>query len=333
MKRLFFPLLLVGLVLFGYLSNRTMQADTPSHHYYFPLVLNNYPPDIRFGVAQYGAAERAIIGLADGDLRRYQSQQWGPQEETNSAIFLRTAHRSHAPSRWCTGAYRFAGHIDYCADPTGATRATNTGWVNEARLCQWVKEHPRKAYIIGNELLCPEPCGDGVTATEYARWYADAWTLIKSCDPAARVSPFGPIGEGSKAILTDVWSEYHALTGEPLPVDFFPIHHYAQPGFRLASEIAYMERWIGWLNSHNPREWRWTGGPQYWLTEYGMPAWSMDIPEDEGLRYMREFTGWLKTNELDITSWAWWPHGELALVRNGRRTRLGDLYYELATTD
>jgi len=34
-----------------------------------------------------------------------------------------------------------------------------------------------------------------------------------------------------------------------------------------------------------------------------------------------------------VTCWAWWSHGELALVRDGQRTALGDLYYELATTD
>ncbi len=330
MKRTRFFLLLM-LLLLACPSSRTTQADAPSFYYYFPLILSNYPPDPRFGVAEYGAADMAILGLPENG--RFHAQQWSPQGENNSAIFLRTAHRSHAASRWCTGAYRFAGYIDYCADPTGTTKATSTGWVDEAGLCQWVKEHPGKAYIVGNELLCPEPCGDGVTAAEYAQWYADAWALIKSCDSAAQVGPFGPIGEGSKAILADVWSEYRTLTDQAMPMDFFPIHHYARPGFHLAEEIAYMERWIGWLNSHNPQDWRWTNVPQYWLAEYGMPAWSMEIPENEALRHMREFTGWLETNDLDITAWAWWPDGELALVRDGQRTALGDLYYELATTD
>jgi len=232
-KKIFVLFLIASLII---IPTPVVTTAGTTYTVYLPLVFHSYPPDPRFGVAEYGAADMAVLGFPEDG--RYHAQQWSAQEEANSVIFLRPAHRSASTSRWCTGAYKFAGHTDYCADPAGTVKAVSTGWVNESGLCQWVREHPRRAYIIGNELLCPEPCGDGVTAAEYAQWYADAWTLIKSCGPTARVGPFGPVGEGSKAILADVWLEYHALTGEPLPVDFFPIHHYAQPGFRLTGEIA-----------------------------------------------------------------------------------------------
>ena len=208
------------------------------------------------------------------------------------------------------------------------------GWVEINAFQLWIWTHPGKTYIIGNELLCPEPCGSGVTAVEYAAWYKDAWTTIKSLDPTAKIAPYGPMGtQAAREMVEDVWDAYITLYGVPMPVDFYPLHWYpwfaSWDGSQLANEIAMLEAHVAWFESFRGIEW--DGPADYWLTEYGLPAWAFEISEADLLLFMEQFTTWLMANESNISRWAWWPHGEAALVVNGERTALGDLYYQLAT--
>jgi hypothetical protein len=308
----------------GQLSPLTFQSPV-----YLPLVLKHWPPDPRFGVAEHGAAEMDILGLP-ASLHRYHSRYWKPMEASNQAVFIRPAHFSYAPSRWCVGSYAIAGRPNYCTAQGEAGIASTSGWVDIDAFNPWVLAHPGKVYIIGNELLCPEPCGSGVTAAEYAAWYADAWATIKALDPSARVAPYGPMGtQAARELAEDVWDAYITLTGGPMPADFYPIHWYPwYPGYNHQAEVAGLEAHVAWFESH--RGTKWNGPKDYWLTEYGRPTWEFEIPEQELLDFMEQFTTYLMTNEVGISHWAWWPHSEAALVTNDQRAPLGQCYYNMA---
>lgn len=291
------------------------------HKAYLPYVVKSPPcPDRRFGIAEHSLEEMLLLGFPNDG--RYHSVQWTQPEKTDTVRFLRPASRDHA-STWLLGTYD-----------------TETGaWTNEVGFRRFVCEHDSVAYVVGNELLVPTPIGDSnVTPTQYARWYRDAWILIKAENPTALVGPFGPVGPVSKSKLVDVWCEYQVLTGQVMPVDFFPLHHYTTAGaWALESEVASVKEWIGWLDGHNPDDWCWVEGPDYWLTEYGFRAWAQPIEQDEALCYMEGFTGWLRTNDLGVEVFAWWPSGNAKwpgqgtwLVKDGQVTALGRLYYELA---
>ncbi len=341
-KALAVPLIIVCICIMLLLTLRNSQHPTrfqlqqSQHTYltYLPVTIKAPPgirPDIRFGVAEYGAADMYTLGFSEDG--RYHSQQWYQQEEGNSVIFFRGAHRTHVRSRWCTCAFRFAGRVDYCSGDGAMLH--EAGWVNEIACRQWISAHPGKTYIIGNEIDLSDPIGDGITPAEYAVWYNAAWRLIKSTDPTAKVGPFGPV-QNSKWVLLDVWTQYHLIAKQPLPADFYPIHFYAQSVIH-SRNIVDFESWVAWIESHRGADW--SGPREYWLTEYGLPTWeNPHIMDEDLLVFMEDFTHYLMTNQVGVTLWAWWPcvshprgttRGDL--VMNGKRTALGDLYIRLAT--
>ena len=285
---------------------------------YLPLVVKQRRaiPDPRFGIAEHGLAQMLILGFPNDG--RYHSVQHAQPEKTDTVRFLRPASRDHT-STWLLGAY-----------DTEAGR-----WVDEAGFRRFVQGHDGMAYIIGNELGVITPIGDSnVTEKEYARWYDAAWNLIKSENPTALVGPFAPVGPTAKARLRTIWTQYQTLTGHPMPADFFPIHHYARKDWTLAGEVAGITEWITWLNSYNGRGWQWTGGPNYWLTEYSRPEWEGPKELDDILSFMEEFTGWLKTNQLGIEVFVWWPSGRHTnLISGAQPTEAGKLYLRLSLTN
>jgi len=331
-------LLLAALASFPTKGPRLARFQTVQHLAWLPLCTNAHAtPDKRFGIAEHSLEEMALLGFPNDG--RFHARQWRSQEEDSPVIFLRTAHRSRNASRWCLGAYRFDGKPDLCARPLFIADV-DIGWLDGEALCAWMKAHPGKAYIVGNETNDPDPVGDGLTPAQYARWYRDAYALVRQCDPTARIGSYGPAGYHTREFLASVWIEFMALSGgTPMRVDFFPIHHYPRPGFRLNEEVQKLERWIGWLNAQNGKHWRWESGREYWLTEFGLPSWEVPCPTEEGLRLMDELIPWLMDNDLGIALWAWWPSGNkklfpenTLLIEDDVPTDLGRRYFELATT-
>lgn len=284
---------------------------------YLPLVSKQHRsvPDFRFGIAEHSLEQMLLLGFPDDG--RYHSVQHRQPEETDTVRFLRPASRDHH-STWRLGAY-----------DTEAGR-----WADEAEFRQFVRDHPGMTYVVGNELGVQTPIGDSnVTEKEYAQWYNAAWLLIKSEDPTALIGPFAPVGPVAsvKDRLRVVWAEYQALTGQSMPVDFFPIHWYARKGWTLQGEVDGLAEWVTWLNSYNGRGWQWTGSPNYWLNEYGRPEWEGPKELDDVLSFMTEFTGWLKTNPLDVNMFVWWPSGRHTnLIHGTTITPAGGEYLRLA---
>ena len=282
---------------------------------YLPLVVRQRRaiPDPRFGIAEHGLAQMLLLGFPDDG--RYHSVQHRQPEKTDTVRFLRPASRDHA-STWLLGAY-----------DTEAGR-----WVDEAGFRRFVRDHDGMAYIVGNELGVITPIGDSnVTPTQYIRWYDAAWWLIKEENPTALIGPFAPVNIAAKERLRTIWAEYQMLTGKPLPADFFPIHHYARKDWTLQGETASLTEWVSWLDSYQGRGWQWMGSPNYWLTEYSRPEWEGPKELDDVLAFMTEFTGWLKTNPLNIKVFVWWPSGRHTnLIHGTTVTPAGELYLELA---
>lgn len=284
---------------------------------YLPLILKNrrLVPDSRFGIAEHGLAQMLLVGFPDDG--RYHSVQHRQPEKTDTVRFLRPASRDHH-STWLLGTY-----------DTEAGR-----WVDETGFRRFVRSHDGMIYVVGNEPGVATPVGDNnVSMADFARWYRDAWNLIKAENPTALVGPFAPVNADAVNRLRDFWGEYQALTGGILPVDFFPIHHHVTPGaWMLAGEIARLTEWIDWLNDYEGRGWEWTGAPNFWLTEYSLSEWSHPgVNPDDVLRFMGGFTTWLKINTLDITVFVWWPSGRHTnLIHGTTITPPGEMYLRLA---
>ena len=243
---------------------------------------------------------------------RYHSVQWTQPEETDTVRFLRPASRDPT-STWQLGTYD-----------------TETGrWLHEEEFRLYVRSHDVD-YIVGNELLLDTPIGDShVTPTQYAQWYRDAWELIKSENPSARVGPFGPVAWSTE--LIPVWDAYLRLTGSSMPVDFYPVHRYMWPGQTLEGYWQGLVDWIGWLESYRGRAW--VGPRAYWVNECGLPEWEYAewATPERVLEFMVYVFPRLKVNDIGIPTWAWWPSGRnTALIRGTTVTPAGELYLELA---
>ncbi len=271
-------------------------------------------PDQRFGIAEHGLTQMLILGFPDDG--RYHSVQWAQPEETDTVRFLRPASRDPT-NTWQLGAY-----------DTEAGR-----WSDEAGFHQFVRGHDGMAYIVGNELSLGTPIGDRhVTPTQYARWYHAVWALVKSENPTARVGPFGPVAWSTE--LEPVWDAYLHLTGEPMPVDFYPVHRYMWPGQSTTEYWRGLVEWIGWLESFRGRAW--VGPRVYWANELGLPEWEYAdwATPERVLEFMTYVMPRLKENDLGITTWAWWPSGRnTALIRGTTVTPAGELYLELALSE
>lgn len=311
----------------------TMEVGSPDQSIYLPLIFTSPVAssgsgiDVRFGIAEMYTADMIALGFpTDG---RFHGRQWARLEHNDTAVFLRSAHRDHPESQVCYMAYKFSGRPDYCADPSGNTLATETGWGDLPGLITWLKS----IYIVGNELTIYNPVGDDVTPEEYAVWYHDAWTTIKAEQPSAIIAPYGPTqGTTGKSNLLAVWNAYKTMWSESMQTDFYPLHFYLPQGFCLSEQIAEFESLVAFMESHRGIDWN--GPKDYRLLEYGMPVWDQDISEAELLSCMDGFTNYLMTNDIGVSQWAWWGHPfsqEAALVKDGQPTALGQCYYNLAT--
>jgi hypothetical protein len=280
---------------------------------YLPLVTKNCraKPDGRFGIAEHGLEQMLLLGFPNDG--RYHSVQWAQPEESDTVRFLRPASREPA-STWALGAY-----------DTVVGR-----WSDEAGFRQFVRSRDDVDFIVGNERSISTPIGDShVTPEQYARWYRDAWELIKSENPNARVGPFGPVAWSPK--IVPVWDAYLRLTGKLMPVDFYTVHKYMWPGQLPDDYWRGLVDWISWLESYRGRAWV---GPQvYWLTEFGLPEWEYPdwVTSELALKFMADIVPRLIENDLGIAMWAWWPSGrDTALIRGTMITPPGEEYLRLA---
>ena len=284
---------------------------------YLPLIARQRrPPDARFGVAEHTPEEAALLGLANAD---YSSGQWRLPLPGDAAVFFTITERDH----WSTWKL--------------CSWSPRDGWYDEAGCREWIEKHPGTICIVGNELAVPTPIGLGelIDTEQYTRWYYEARTLIKSEDPTALVAPYGPVGQVTAGLLIAVWDSHLAQFGMPLQADFYPVHHYCNVADSPPWCWTKLTHWIDWLETH--RGTYWDGPRDYWLTEWGLPAWSEPIPMEASLALMEGMAPLLQTNDIGISQHAWWPSCNPSwrdqctlLIRNGKVTALGERYLQLA---
>ena len=113
--------------------------------------------------------------------------------------------------------------------------------------------------------------------------------------------------------------------------------YYLLKNYDLQAAIADFEAWLLWIEQY--RGTKWNGPPDYYLTEYGMPAWGSNhgITEAELLACMHDFTKYLMIDfdlpGINLEGWAWWagsPYLELVSRYTGQITALGKTYQNLA---
>ncbi len=99
--------------------------------------------------------------------------------------------------------------------------------VDEMRIGALVEANPGAVWVLGNE---PDRVllQDSKTPTEYARFYHDAYTVIKAYDPYARVATAGIVQPTPIRLryLDAVLAEYKRLYHRPMPVDIWTVHNF-----------------------------------------------------------------------------------------------------------
>jgi len=292
----------------------------------------------RFGIVQYSVDQMVDKFEYDPDIN-YHSVQFSVPDDRSRAVFLDTASRAKE-NKWCIGTFKIINRPDYCADPSGSIKATETGWIDEAGLRNWIVAHPGRIYHVGNEPYCGLPsCNNDLIYQSYARWYYYSWQFVKSIDPTAEVCSAIPIGwnkPGEESSLYKLWQTYKKITGNPMPSDCWPFHRYAVQGaWTLEGEVAFYQDRIAFFDSHNGNDW--IGRKHYILNEFGMLSWKYDIPDEQQMELMSAIIPWLISQDR-IIEWAWWPSynstctgfcGQLLDYHNNL-TPLGELYYQLS---
>jgi len=101
---------------------------------------------------------------------------------------------------------------------------TETGW-DLSSLPALIDAHPHTLWLVGNEPDCIHQ--DNFLPEEYAAIYHDIYTLIKSRDPTARVSPGGIVQPTPLRLewLDRVLAAYQSQYGTLMPVDVWNIHN------------------------------------------------------------------------------------------------------------
>lgn len=330
-------ILLIVFISLSVLSINPVNARTNNDQQiiYLPIIAGgNQPiPDPRFGINNLSANDVNALGFT-GD--RY-IQQWNADylnEKITAHVLLPANHNSSY--LWCLSTYRIAGHPNYCSTDSSSIFVNEDGWVNEREFKQYVFSHPGEIWIIGNEPYIGDQRSHHLSPNEMARWYRAARSFIKDIDPTALVSQYGMmVWEVSREFTLQFWAEYKAMYGEILPTDFIPFHLYGEPGeWTIENQIKWYVSITQWLDKY--RGIKWDGERDYRLTEFGLRIWSAPANEEETLMFMEQTISWLKNNQSGITEWAWWSvsskewEEHTKLIENGKPTKLGVLYYQLA---
>lgn len=302
-------------LLVPWIGSQIAQRDEPEYKVYLPYIARP-GPNRRFGIAEHTPLEAELLGLARAD---YISGQWRLPLAGDTAVFLRPTERPHW-STWLLCSW-----------------SPRDGWYDKEGCREWIRGHPGMIYVVGNELShYDRSVGDGywVSSDQYPRWYHEVWQFIKTEDPTAIVAPYGPIGQSCAGLLLAVWDSYQRQYGELMPADFYPVHHYCGVDTEPWWCWTKLTHWIDWLERH--RGTHWDGPKDYWLTEWGLTAWDVPVPQEAALALMEGMILELRSNDI-ISHHSWWPSGnsqwpdqDTWLVKNGQVTKLGELYYELA---
>ena len=315
-KKIIFIVLVIALFPFS-VSGKDKLPFIETNHIFLPIISGgNTVIDPRFGINNMITNDIETIGFSTNDRYTFDWKNY-PENIDISAYRLTPANRKEEGKLWCLTAYKLAGRMDYCSNEI----ANNDGWIDEKGFKQFILDNPNKIWIIGNEPLWS---GDRLSYLEQARWHHAAYYFIKSNDPSAIVGMYGMSSKVMEKLYTfQFWKEYKTLYHEPTPTDFIAFHYYPPRGERWSLEhaINFLTETVNWLNYNNGTNW--VGPKNYWLTEIGLRAWEMPIGEEDALLYMTTIITWLKTNNIGISQWAWWPSSSsnweenTKLIKNG----------------
>jgi len=220
------------------------------------------------------------------------------------------------------------------------------------KFSQWVKEHPGRIWIIGNEQN--HHLQDGLKPDEYARMFHTYYDFIKvqGRDPNAKFATGAclALGEGDWIKNnTDYWNkalaEYRKQFGTDMPIDIWNNHCYVfagdlDPDTMIAKFFKpfreYVETVSGGMYADCP----------VWCTEFGVGMWATPCHPDYVADFIRQLCPRLeqeyvlsngkKKKLLDRWFWFLGPHSKdmfrnsCLLGPDGKPTAPGKVYARLA---
>jgi len=202
----------------------------------------------------------------------------------------------------------------------------------EDEAISWIREHPGKRYIIGNEPDCDLSAWNGanlMSEGEYADFYFTASQLIRNADPTAYIivgAWAGGIGESMSHNEKDMLRIYCARYGM-IDADAFSFHVYQNGEYDNSYPADKLAKF-----SQAVKEWKslgWTDTTDILLTEFGW--YGLDYAHnttENCIKFMDWFIPKLQANK-QVKGWYWWEWWNGSqLIINGEPTETGLHYKE-----
>jgi len=196
---------------------------------------------------------------------------------------------------------------------------------------EWVVNHPKKIYLIGNE---PDGVyitgGNDLTMSEYADFYYQASRLIRAGDPKAYLvmgAWAGGVGESYKPAHNedDMLSLYYRRYGK-MDVQALSWHCYQKTSAKNSYPVSKMNKFADYV-----KKWKgngWIDTTDIMLTEFGWYGLDEENNTPENcIAFMDDFIPKLRAHKQVRGFW-WWQWGKGSrLVINSELTEVG-LHYK-----
>lgn len=254
---------------------------------------------------------------------------WGKLDPNNFACMTNPSYRWTAFGR---------------TPPVHAYDVDSGDMVDRAATETWVRDHPGKVYLIGNEPNNGDlAAGDGMAPDRYAQMYFTYHTALKAWDPTSKIAVAGLVAtsfEGSLRENTNYWNQvlvnYRTRYGVTMPIDIWNNHCYTPVGSldpdRIIAEFFVPFR--GYVDTTMRGVY---AGAEIWCTEFGVAMWSTPLHPDYQAEFVEQFCPRLEASgAVDRFFWflgpweAKWRDSALLAADNATPTIVGETYSRLA---
>ena len=276
------------------------------------------PPPNPYGIAGYGVLDD--LGMPADSLH----YDWNNLRADNSIQMCRPNHYYNfigIPVRWW-GFNEQTGEIN---DPV--------------QFDQWVRDHPGKIWMIGNE---PDlGSQDGLTREQYALMYKTYYDFISQRDATARFCIGAATGGSTTAALnrTKDWygfvlDYYETTFGVPMHIDVWNVHSYVGPVQIEDPDQPirdFIDPFVTWCRTLDEGRY---ANAEFWISELPVGEWMGALSEEWIIWFAERYLPRLERTGVD--RWFWFVSrgsGEwatVALVKGSTVSPLGQAYAVLA---
>lgn len=251
---------------------------------------------------------------------------WDNLEPTNQVQMIRPC------KYWATWnpPHRFWGyHVD-----------TNT-IDNPTQFANWIKAHPGKVWILGNEPDHPQQ--DDMSQSQCAKMFKTYRDFILKYDPSARLAIGGITGGSTAAKLTyskswlqSLLNSYKSQYNTPMPIDIWNVHSYAggyqaEDPDKIINE--FIQPFVNWVHTVDSGAY---SNSEVWITEFPIGEWWGALGQENVIAFAKTYLPRVEAAGVSRFFWfasqdwdGWWTNIGL-LSRDGSVSPLGQAYSELA---